>query len=627
MNRFKKLGVTFIRLYIFWILIFDFQRILFSIHNPDKVFSNGFWEWLQSFFFSLRLDLAMASFLSVIPFAIYCFYLVFQKKYLFYLFGFIVFLLLLPVCLIHAGEINAYTEWNSKLTARVFVNLIHPDEVVRTADYGMTFWFFIYSTIEFVFGIKLFKGLFQKRTLTPFKRKILSSIAVFIPILPIAIGLQFLLARGGWQQIPINIDAANYSNNYVLNDLSINSTYFFGKNFLLYQRGDIGQYLSKYDSTEIHQLLHDFYTYDKRSEFEILTNKRPNIVFVILESWTAKVSAKITGEKGASPEFDRLASEGILFTNIYSASTTSEVGNSTILSGYPALPEIFITMQPAKHRKLKAISQTLNEKGYSSGYYFGGDLNYGNIHSYIAEHQFERIHDEKDFPSNLKRGKLNFYDQDLFRYFLKEINQQKQPFLECAFTGSTHSPYDCPSPKKGKKWKGQEADFMNSVMYSDECIADFIKKAKKESWYHNTLFVFVADHGHASPYEANPSSTEFYHIPLLFYGDVLKEEVRGKIIDKIGSQADIVQTLLQQMDISTNDYPWSKNLLSKDVPQFALHAMSRGFGWVSPEGKFTYHFDFQKYLHNTFTDEKALAKERKRCNAFMQLLYEQYLKL
>ena len=41
----------------------------------------------------------------------------------------------LIVIFIHSGEINAYPEWNHKLTSRVFTHLSNPDEVFRTADY------------------------------------------------------------------------------------------------------------------------------------------------------------------------------------------------------------------------------------------------------------------------------------------------------------------------------------------------------------------------------------------------------------------------------------------------------------------------------------------------------------
>lgn len=625
MNIWLRILRNFAFLLLFWILVFDFQRILFSIHNLDRLSGTSFWEWIQVFFQSIRLDITTGSLLSAIPLILITVYSLFPKRILIYLFKLFIIIELLLVVFIHSGEINAYAEWNSKLSARVFVHLINPDEVFRTADYSMTIWFVVYSILEIIFGIKILNWLFKQIPEQPKISWKLKTV-ILIPILPLLLGFYFLFARGGWQQIPINIDAAYYSKNYVLNDVSVNSPYFFGKSFILYRRSNIGEFLSNYKESEIEQILHDFYTYDKTSEIEILNTKKPNIIFLILESWTAKVSNRITGEPGASPEFDSLSKEGILFTNIYSTSTTSEVGNSSIFSGYPALPEIFITMQPAKHRKLTALNQTLKPLGYTAGFYFSGDLKYGNIGSYFNDHGFERIHDESDFPAGYRKGKLNYYDEDLFKLFLHEINQQKEPFLECAFTGSTHSPYDCPAPRKAK-WKGKEADFMNSVLYADECISDFIKNASKEPWYQNTLFVIVADHGHASPYETNPNSSEFYHIPLLFYGPALKDEVKGLVIDKIGSQSDIAQTLLQQLNIQTDDYPWSKNLLSAETPPYALHATTRGFGWVSPRGKFTFHLDYQKYLTNTFESEEALSEERKRCDALMQLLYKQYLDL
>src|SRR5690554_7016876 len=86
------------------------------------------------------------------------------------------------------------------------------------------------------------------------------------------------------------------------------------------------------------------------------------------------------------------------------------------------------------------------------------------------------------------------------------------------------------------------------------------------------------------------------------------------VIDKVGSQADIAHTLLKQMHVDTqDDYPWSKDLLSPHVPEFALLATTRGFGWVTPQGKFTFHLDYQRYIVNSF-EQEVLVNERKRCD-------------
>src|SRR5690554_289972 len=623
MKILKKTGLAFVLLLLFWILVFDFQRILFTIHNLDKVSESSFWDWIQVFFHSIRLDLATGSMLSVLPFLFITSYIVFQKRFLLTIFKVILIAELLFVSMIHAGEINAYGEWNHKLTSRVFMHLGNPDEVFRTADYSMTFWFILYLILEVVFGWKISKWLFTRERFGAGANKFWLKLIVFMPVLPLLLGFFFLFARGGVQQIPINIDAAYFSKNYVINDISVNSPYFFGKSFLLFKRSNIGEFLTNYDEEELRSTLDDFLNYDKEHSNYILENTSPNLVFVILESWTSTVSNRLSGQPGGTPEFDELTKEGVLFTNLYSTGSTSEIGNASIFSGYPALPEISISMQPFKHRKLKSLNQSLDLRGYTAGYLFSGDLKYGNIDSYFNDHGFDRIQDESDFPSGLKRAKLNYYDEDLYAMFLDKINQQVEPFIECAFTGSTHSPYDFPGHNK-PEWTGAEKNFMNSVIYADQCLSDFIAEAKKQPWYKNTLFVMVADHGHASPYVSNPNDAEFYRIPLLLYGPALKDSARGMVIDKVGSQADIAQTLLKQMHVDTqDDYPWSKDLLSPHVPEFALLATTRGFGWVTPQGKFTFHLDYQRYIVNSF-EEEALIRERKRCDAFMQLLYEHY---
>ena len=60
--------LPFIKILVFWILIFDTMRILFILHNAGKVNAVGWLEVAQSFFYSLRLDLTAAAMLSILPF-------------------------------------------------------------------------------------------------------------------------------------------------------------------------------------------------------------------------------------------------------------------------------------------------------------------------------------------------------------------------------------------------------------------------------------------------------------------------------------------------------------------------------------------------------------------------------
>jgi len=625
MQRVKKSFGELVKLVIFWILLFDIGRLIFLLHNGEKFQNVGFSELVAPFFYSLRLDLATSAMLCIVPFLILTYAHIFPGLVVRKVFRILVFTEALLIVLISSGEINAYPEWNHKLTTRVFTHLLNPDEVVRTADYSMTIWFFVYSSIHSSIALLLMRFFVPKNSMDNEPVRTRSKIGTGMVYFTIGLPALLICSRGGLQPIPITIDSAYCSKNYAVNDLSVNSVYFFSKSLLLYNRSTSGAEFPRIAEKQAKRQLQDLYSYPMEHDQKIFSVQRPNLVFLILESWTANAIGSISGEKGATPNFDQLTEQGLLFTNIYATGGTSEIGNSSIFSGYPALPEISVSMQPDKHRKIPSLNQDLKTWGYTSNYIFSGDLKYGNIGGYFIDHGFDKVEDENDFPNGLKRGKLNYYDEDLYVQLLKRIKGVKPPFLYGAFTGSTHSPYDHP---KGKApvWSGSEKDFMTSMYYSDQCLVNFIKKAKKEKWYKNTVFVLVADHGHASPSLQNPNLGEYFHIPLLIFGEPLKRAYRGKRIDKLGSQADIVRTLLYQMGGDVSKYKWSKDLLNPMSPEFALHTIHRGFGWITPKGNFSFNMDTKLFPDNTF-DKKQLKRERNRCHAFMSLIYEEYLKL
>ena len=624
MELFKRTIFATVKLLLFWVLVFDFQRVLFTIHNFEKFEGVGFGEWLLAFFYSIRVDLSMGAFLTFIPFLILIFHYIIPGKWGKYALLSILTLELIIVSIIQSGEINAYTEWNHKLTTRVFMHLSNPDEVFKSADSGMTIWFIIFLVLELVFGWKLLKKLFNKPLFSSPK-----SIFVRIPMSILAVvligGSVFLTARGGWQPIPINTDAAYYSDKSISNDLSVNSVYYFVNSFRLYNRSNIDEFIPKMDKTESKKLVDELYNYPREHDQYVFNSKKPNFVFIVLEGWSADVVDCLGEVKGATPEFNKLAKAGILFTKFNACSGTSEIGNSSIFSGYPALPEISISMQPDKHRKLHTLNEDLEGMGYHSSYIFSGDLKYGNIGSYFIDHGFDDVQDEKQFDQSLSRGKLNFYDEDLYKKLIQNINKTKEPFMQCAFTGSTHSPYDHPK-HKNQNYVGAEPEYVNSIIYGDECIGKFMKECKKQSWYKNTVFVFVSDHGHPSPVNPNPNLSRYFHIPCLMYGEPIKTEFRGKQIDKIGSQSDIVATILYQLGGDLTRYPWSKDLLNPNVPEFTLHTVNRGFGWISPVGSMSYHMDTKMYLENLYkpADEK---KEVKNCHAYLNEFYKSYKEL
>lgn len=104
----------------------------------------------------------------------------------------------------------------------------------------------------------------------------------------------------------------------------------------------------------------------------ILSVKRPNIIFIIMESFTAKFVGCLGGEPGVTPSLDKIARDGLLFTNIYAAGDRSEKGQVAVLSGYPNQAITSIIKTPVKTEKLPAITKSLKSEGYHTSYTYGG---------------------------------------------------------------------------------------------------------------------------------------------------------------------------------------------------------------------------------------------------------------
>ncbi|RZM00955.1 MAG: hypothetical protein EOO88_58285, partial [Pedobacter sp.] len=97
----------------------------------------------------------------------------------------------------------------------------------------------------------------------------------------------------------------------------------------------------------------------------------------------------------------------------------------------------------------------------------------------------------------------------------------------------------------------------NTFRYSDYCFEKFINAAQEESYFHNTIFVFVGDHGVAGNAQAvypdvwTTHRLTDEHVPFLIYAPyLLKPQRRSEVV----SQIDVLPTvasLVQQPYVNT----------------------------------------------------------------------------
>ncbi len=567
-------------------LIFAVSRAVFFIYYSGilKVENIAISEVFASFWHAILLDIATASYIIIIPFFILLVQSVYNARWLNYLNLVYSIIVLFVYLLITTSEIGIYDEWKTKLQYKALLYFSNPDEIYKSSETSVFFILILIFLVQFGVGYWFYKRFIFIKIKTSNHSIIFSGLFLFLISFLIFVGL-----RGGLGEIPITQSSSYFSKHNFINLASINSGYSLLISTLENYEFKNTNPFEFYDPEEATKRVRQLHKVEKDTTIHILNANRPNIVILLLESWSADLIYTLSGTEGITPEFHKLENEGILFTDFYASGNRSEQAMSAIFGGFPSTPITAITHNLDKIIKLPSLTKTLEKEGYSTSFYFGGQLMYGGINSFISVNGFDVIKEESDINDELPRGKLGIHDEYMLAEQLKDLKSEKQPFFSVLFTVSTHSPYDQPMDDviSWAKRDGQN-DFLNSAYYTDRSLGEYFEKARKQPWYSNTLFIIVADHSHNTYNNWSVDSKEYRRVPLLLYGDVIKDEFRGKKIDKIGSQTDIGVTLLSQLDISHDDFFWSRNLFNPTIPKFAYYESTDGGGWITPNGYFVY---------------------------------------
>ncbi|TSA26200.1 MAG: LTA synthase family protein [Bacteroidetes bacterium] len=616
----KQILGSFFRQLLFWVLFFNVTRLVFILYHFRliRIEKIPFEEVVSVFYHAFKLDLATACYFMVLPFLLLVIQSLSTPRWLNLVNKGYAGLMIFFYSLTAAGEMGLYSEWKTKLNYKVIKYLSHPSEIYNSAGTAEFLILLVLLLVMTAAGIVIYIRWFYPN-LIHVKRSWWFS-ALFLIVTP---PLLFLGFRGGVQAIPINQSEAIFSKRNILNVASVNNVFnLYISVFENLQNFGRNPYIFM-DTATSRSMVQKIYQVGKDTTIRILTTSRPNVVIILLESWSADLIEDLGGKPGITPEFRKLQERGILFTRIYASGSRSEQGMASLFGGFPAHPISCLTVQPDKYKKVPRLPELLEQSGYTTAFYFGGQLIYGNIKGYIYYNGFDKIMEIYDFPNELPRGKLGIHDEFTLGYMVDDLDTIRQPFFATLFTVSTHSPWDQPY-KKPLTWGDNEREYINAAFYTDHCLGEFFTKAATKPWFDSTLFILVADHSHNSYYNWHPLSREYHKIPMLFYGNVIRKEFRGTTWNKLGNQHDIPATLLAQLDLTARQFHWSKNLFNPFVSDFAYFTNEDGAGWIRPDGYFTFdkNLPYFYFFEPSEKRQDTLIQEGK---AYLQEVFKEYL--
>jgi len=290
--------------------------------------------------------------------------------------------------------------------------------------------------------------------------------------------------------------------------------------------------------------------------------KKPNIVFIIVESLGRAYSGKGAYLESFTPFLDSLENHSLYWENALStASRTFEVLPSIFGSmpyGKSGFAELGIQMPDGM-----TLINLLKERGYISRFFYGGDANFDNMKMFLDKQNIDFVIDEKDFgnsyskipsPTNFTWG---YGDKEIFmKGFEILATADSTPRLDIYLTIAMHDPYNIPDQnyyinrveEKFNEFRFDELrkteyrkyiKNFSTILYFDDALRYFFKEYEKREDFNNTIFIITGDHRMSSP----PISTQIdrFHVPLIIYSPMLNEPAK---FSSVVSHLDITPSVI-----------------------------------------------------------------------------------
>ncbi|GHU84606.1 hypothetical protein AGMMS49941_02720 [Deferribacterales bacterium] len=300
------------------------------------------------------------------------------------------------------------------------------------------------------------------------------------------------------------------------------------------------------------------------------STSKHNVVVLIMESWGSAYVGRERAIGGSfTPEFDKLAKEGAFFTNCYAVEQRSVDGIQSIIGGIPPVGNAFSIgeyHEPKFHNGLGTIA---SRNGFDTIFVQTSKRRSYRLDSITKFFGFKRYFGMEDIPLLLKypvpKASDTGWDYDGLMFLKGQLDNTSEPFLATLFSGTTHMPYPpLPAPFNTYNDKPQFGDVLR---YSDYSLGEFIKAAKQEEWFKNTIFIITADHAMVMDDSRVLDYPENYHIPLLVYAPAFVKPAR---YDYMVSQLDILPTIIELAGLKGDIAVIGKSVFDENAQHYAF---------------------------------------------------------
>lgn len=242
---------------------------------------------------------------------------------------------------------------------------------------------------------------------------------------------------------------------------------------------------------------------------------KPNVVLITIDTLRADRLGCYGYKPAHTPSIDKIAAEGVMFTNAVSHVPLTRPSHATIFTGlFPYQHGIHDNIAPPLDPKIPTLSEVFQKNGYRTAAF---------VSSFVINSQsglqrgfdfYEDKFDPKNQPTDFALNLEKRAGEVLNEFQNWKSTSSKNPFFVWLHFYDPHFPY-APPPPYSKTFA--ERPYDGEIAYTDEVIGKVIKLLDP-----NTLLIIASDHGESLGEHGENAHSYFIYdatlkVPLIFH--------------------------------------------------------------------------------------------------------------
>lgn len=294
------------------------------------------------------------------------------------------------------------------------------------------------------------------------------------------------------------------------------------------------------------------------------SREQPSIILISVDTLRADHLSSYSPKRRPTPNMDRLAEGGTLFSAVSSqVPLTLPSHVSMLTSTYPfenGVQDNGERLSPGA----VTLATILKERGYRTGAFVGGfvlDRHFGLDQGFDTyDSSFGAQATKASDPGDIKRS-----GAEVTRVAMQWLKQNsKQPFFLFLHLYDLHTPYNLSADDKAKYGEGYDGE----LGYVDDVIGGFWKFLEAEKLVDRSLVVLTSDHGESLGDHGETTHGFFIyqstlHVPLIIHWPANKRLLPDRS-ESPSALVDIVPTILSAIKVPLPASLKGRNLLQSD---------------------------------------------------------------